>query len=39
MAELDFEPSTATTAQFEKMIKDEISKVGAIVREANISID
>ena len=39
MAELDFEPSTASTAQFEKIVKDEISKVGAIVREANISID
>lgn len=37
--ELDFEPSTATPSQFEKIVKDEIAKVGAIAREANISID
>jgi tripartite-type tricarboxylate transporter receptor subunit TctC len=37
--ELDFEPSTASPAQFEKIVKDEIAKVGAIAREANISID
>lgn len=39
MAELDFEPSTATPAQFEKIIKDEIAKIGAVAREANISLD
>jgi tripartite-type tricarboxylate transporter receptor subunit TctC len=39
MNELDFEPSTASPAQFEKIVKDEIAKVGAVAREANISIE
>ena len=39
MNELDFEPSNATPAQFEKIVKDEIAKVGAVAREANISIE
>lgn len=39
MQELDFEPSSASPAQFDKIIKDEISKVGTVVREANIVID
>ena len=39
MGELDFEPSTANTAQFEKIIKEEIAKIGAVAREANISIE
>ena len=39
MAELDFEPSTATQAQFVKIVKDEIAKIGAVAREANISLE
>ena len=39
MGDLDFEPSTANTAQFEKIIKEEIAKIGAVAREANISIE
>ena len=39
MGELDFEPSTATQAQFVKIVKDEIAKIGAVAREANISLD
>ena len=39
MVELDFEPSTATQAQFEKIVKDEIAKISAVAREANISLD
>ena len=39
MGELDFEPSTATQAQFVQIVKDEIAKIGAVAREANISLD
>ena len=39
MNELEFEPATINTAQFEKLVKDETVRIGAIAREANISID
>lgn len=39
MKELDFEPSTATTAEFEKIVRDEIARVGAVAKAANISLD
>ena len=39
MNELEFEPATINTAQFEKLVKDETVKIGAIAREANISIE
>lgn len=39
MNELEFEPSTLNTAQFEKLVKDESLKIGTLAREANISID
>jgi tripartite-type tricarboxylate transporter receptor subunit TctC len=39
MNELEFEPSTINTAQFEKLVKDESAKIGALAREANISIE
>lgn len=37
--ELEFEPSTINTAQFEKLVKDETVRIGILAREANISID
>jgi tripartite-type tricarboxylate transporter receptor subunit TctC len=37
--ELEFEPSTINTAQFEKLVKDESVRIGILAREANISID
>ncbi len=39
MNELEFEPATINTAQFEKLVKDETVRIGTIAREANISID
>ena len=39
MSELEFEPSTINTAQFEKLVKDESARIGALAREANISIE
>ena len=39
LSELDFEPSTATQAQFEKIVRDEVAKISAVAREANISLD
>lgn len=39
MSELEFEPSTINTAQFEKLVKEESARIGALAREANISIE
>ena len=39
MNELEFEPSTINTAQFEKLVKDETVRIGTLAREANISIE
>ena len=39
LSELDFEPSTATQTQFEKIVRDEVAKISAVAREANISLD
>lgn len=39
MNELEFEPATINTVQFEKLVKDETVRIGAVAREANISID
>ena len=37
--DLEFEPSTINTAQFEKLVKEEGIRIGVVAKEANISID